>query len=329
MQRTKEKTIQKNKVIGKILYVPKLRSYLRYIHQHGGWDSKDTTETQNMDNFQFNGEIFSQYIKEVIKREIKSLYLPAAYAGTVAKILADSGYDVTSSDISDFWVGKQRELGLKAEKRSFEDIPYGRFDAVVSFEPYCIPKTLAVITMLRMLSMDLPYIEISLESYHNIDLRTLRDRDAGKKNGNLMIPCPEYEAQLKKWMEEGLHDVHQSTNAKSPIILNDITKGRSYEYGARYEAHLCYDGIAFFNFNSFIPTPLAVELASLDLQVLEMLGKRGSAQELSLNELAKRFKKSVKKMTGTIDRFCSLFGYSSLHEKHLYEELFVEIRIVE
>ena len=150
-------------VVGRTLYLIDFQKYINIIHQGKGWDDKSRDE-QGQEEFSFDGKLLSIYARRVLGRELKDIYFPAAYRGKVAGSLAEAGHNVFASDLSEHWVSHLRSIGLHAERRSFEDLPERHFDALVCFEPYCLPNIIMYIAMLRAFAAALPILEIKKQS---------------------------------------------------------------------------------------------------------------------------------------------------------------------
>jgi len=281
-------------VIGKGIYLLDMKRYLEREHEKGGWNGKQNFETQAVGDFKFDGKAFRRYTRKVLGRDLERLYFPAAYAGKIAKALKEEGYDVFATDLGNDWVAHLRSLGLRTEKRSFEDIPKERFDAVVCFEPYCIPRPVAYIAILRMMADSLLCIDISVSdhkrSLYGRQLRHLAEkrilRDVSRKNGP--------DGRVLR-LERG-------------YPLNKRRTDRiAYDYGAGYGSHSVFDAEYRYGFIALKPTPESSGRASLDLRVIEELNS-GQGDRASLDALANALEKPVNEVAASVRRLMDVFN---------------------
>lgn len=270
------------------LYLPLLEKLSKEVYRRGGWSSKSTADLQAQEDFRFCGEPFKRYLEKVFGKKMERIYFPAAYVGKVAKAISEAGFDVFASDVSKDWVGHLQSIGLHAEIRSFEDIPQQRFDAVVSFEPYTVDETiLGYLAILRMLSRDLPYLEISSSS-HNTNMRAFLE--------GVLLKLPKRCNELRKGkIIEEKGDFPVSFKEDKVIRI-------AYDYGAEYKRHLVYSEGRVFDVRLILPNPNARKRASLDLSLLEEREKWASGDKVNLGELARAFKTSIERIAAAVYR---------------------------
>ncbi len=269
------------------LYLPLLEKLSKEVYRKGGWSSEQG-DLQAQEDFRFGGEVFKRYSEEVFGKKMERIYFPAAYTGKVAKAISEAGFDVFASDVSKDWVEHLRSIGLHAEIRSFEDIPQQRFDAVVSFEPYTVNTTiLGYLAILRMLSRDLPYLDISV-SLHNTNMRAFLE-------GFLLKPPKGCDDLIKGKIIEEKGDF--------PVSFKEDNMRRiAYDYGADYKRHPIYSEGRVFDVRLILPKPNARKRASLDLSLLEEQEKWASGDKVNLRELARAFKTSIERIAAAVYR---------------------------
>jgi len=184
--------------------------------------------------------------------------MPLAYTGKVALSLKNAGCDVLASDLSGYWVDQERRLGLNAIRRSFEDLPGGEFDAVVTFEPYPIATSIeGQIGMMRIMARGMPFISIY---------------------NSPMNPWPPGRCRDETRRKE----ITLDENRPFPIMPKNI-KRIAYDYGATCRRHECSDGQNGFEFDSLMPTPMSMERIRLDLSLLERDDLQGEASITALS----------------------------------------------
>ena len=270
------------------LYLPILEKLSKEVYMRAGWSSKHTGDLQAQKDFRFGGKVFKRYLEEVFGRKIEKIYFPAAYVGKVAKTLSEAGFDVFASDVSKDWVRHLQSIGLCAERRSFEEIPQQRFDAVVSFEPYCVDETIpSYLAILRMLSRGLPYVGIAWGQLS----ASMEIFSEGR-----LLKRPKMFDDLKK-----RKIVEEKGYFPNPLRKKQIIR-IAYDYGADYKSHLIYSGGVVFEVECILPKPNAKKRASLDLSLLEEHEKWASGDRVNLRELATAFKTSVEKMAAAVYR---------------------------
>jgi len=280
-------------VVGKDLYLLNMKKYLRREHENGGWSEK-ANDTQADEDFQFDGKTFRRYTRKVLGRDLKRLYFPAAYTGKVANALKEEGYDVFATDLSDHWVAHLRSLGLHSEKRSFEDIPKGRFDAVVCFEPYCIPDPVAYIAILRMMAYSMMCIDISVIMPKKFLLGERLHYFSEQKILRIMRGLQGDDGQILQF-------------ERSYPLTSENFDRIAYDYGTKYNSHDVYDAECLFEFKTIIPTPESSRRASLDLRVIEVLNYE-QGERVSLNALADRLERPISEISSSIKRIMDVFN---------------------
>ncbi len=276
-------------VRGTILYTLDMPKYFARVHESRGWDAKDIGETQAQESFQFDGSVVLPRVERILGRKLKTAYFPAAYTGRVAKAIAECGCDVLASDLSDDWVMHLQSIGLRAEQRSFEELPPGKFDAMVTFEPYCIPKPLGEWTALLLLSRGLPYIEIG-----------------GDTNSFTSLSI----GQQAELLEHGF--LKRTTKATNRVRVNGCIDRFMRQYGAKQETYLMYGGMTYddgkelFGCKIAVPTKSASRYASQDLRVLEQLldcnKQDAPVKTIRLEELAEGLEMDIAETAGAIAR---------------------------
>jgi len=269
-------------VRGKKLYLLNWEKYLQREHKYGGWKPKPSCETQAEDDFRFDGRALGEYCAKALGIQPGKVYFPAAFTGKVAKALSDAGCDVFATDLSDHWASHLRSLGLRAEKRSFEELPGERFDAVVSFEPYCVSRAVAYLAMLRMLSLAMPYIEI--------DLAETRLLDSEMKT-------------WKRWSKRKIRDIGYAYPFR-----RERHDRIGYDYGADYDERHFRQGSKLFKFGSVVPTPTASARASLDLKLLEGQKTWAEGKSVSLKALAGQFGEPLNEIAAAVKRLMDVLN---------------------
>jgi len=227
-------------LIGKTTRIPDIKRRFAASHREVGWAFFQDNETQAKDSF--NGNAFQHYERIVLgkTRRIQNIYFPAAYTGKVALALSEAGYDVFASDLSDYWSGRLQELGLRSEKRSFDEIPDEKFDAVVSFEPYCVGRLETYSAILRTMARDLPYIEIQERFNENTILQFMYHRmwEKTEAGDSFQKECvPNFGNNSGKGKLSGYHFVTPSMDGKMQSMehiswrtRSEVTTLRSYSF---------------------------------------------------------------------------------------------------
>jgi hypothetical protein len=270
---------------GSVLHVPDIRRYLRLVHSRGGWGG-DVYDEQNTPDFRFEGRSLSVYAGKVLGMPLGSIYMPLAYNGVVAKELADSGHSMLASDLSPHWVSHLEGIGLKALVRSFEDIPEGKFDAVVCFESYPVSCNLVgYLGMMRILSRGIPFIEI--DSHPHLGTPPQGSRPIGS-----MEPA---EARMRM-------SRRSRTAVRSYPLTGEEMARMAYDYGAAYAKHHAYhDDKNWFDFESLTATPASVRRMSLDLLLLETQDEWAWG-EASISGLSRLFTESPEAIAASLSR---------------------------
>lgn len=213
------------------------------------------------------------------------------YAGKVALALSDAGFEVFAGDLSEYWSERARGFGLRAERRSFEEIPDEKFDAMVTFEPFCVPSPAVYVAVLRAMSRNMPYIEIWSRF---------------EEDGIFMLMY-----EMRKKAESGKHALQGKTYAeflgslrkkKLVRIVNDIHKWEASEYGGRAMAHVVRCSTSSFIFASVIPNENAGKMASLDLKIIADMEGWDRRISISIGELAGRISEKAGDVAGALGR---------------------------
>jgi len=281
-------------VIGKVICLLDMKRYLAREHVTGGWTGEDNNEAQAQGDFRFDGKTFRRYTRKVLGGDLERLYFPAAYVGKVAKALSDEGYEVFATDLSDDWVAHLRSLGMRAEKRSFEDIPKERFDAIVCFEPYCVPRPVAYIAVLRMMASSQLCIDISVHCHKRLAY------------GEVLQMLEKKPVLGRMWCEYG-PDGQAFRSERAYLVREERYDRIAYDYGTRTHLHDVFDTEGVYFFSAIKPTPGSSARASLDLRVIEELDSRQGSQ-VSLNALANALKMPVNEIVASVKRLMDVFN---------------------
>jgi len=291
---------------GAVLLLPNLKPYLSIVHSKTAWDNGKSADTQNQVDFQFSGQSISVYARKVLGKELKKLYYPVAFTGKVAKAIEDAGHEVYATDLSPYWVSHLKGLGLRADMRSFEDIPSERFDAVLSFEPYPVTKNVVgYLGMLRILSTLTPYIQILSRPHCGI---------INPKWSHLTTPEPLEIREDRRYKNGTVGESHRAY----PKLPDDMMR-QAYDYGARFNWHIVYfDEHHFFDFKSVVPAPRSVRRSSLDLMLLEKQDDWASGPSVSIRMLAHSFAKSPEEIAASLLRLLEISRRYQLQNDTLY-----------
>ncbi len=242
-------------VKGRLFALPNLDAHFKYLHSQKNWEGV-SNELQADKNFFFDTRLFSGYLKEVLKLDINRIYFPCAFTGKVAKAMADSGFDVLASDISPYWVNHLKSIGLRAETLGFEQLPGGKFQSVVSFEPYPIDLSLSgPIGMLRHIAAKTPVIRLSYawnQSLGKIKLGSFHEYNSASCGDNTVPFSYRYGCHIKQ---------HSICFKQTKVVT-----GRSILYKHGY-----YYRFDILNFETIIPTKSAAKRANADLKLLDNL----------------------------------------------------------
>jgi len=235
-----------------VLRVPDLKTYLMRVHERNGWKA-ESFDLQKMENFRFDGRMFREYAKKVLERDIRSVHFPLAYNGAVAKAISDAGIEVLASDLSGHWVEHCRGIGLEAQKLSFEQMPGGKFHAVVTFEPYPITdQPEGYLGMLNIFSQGIPFMMIWKSSWW------------GKAPPNLEVEVP------KTFAFEPVKSIDGKSgrDAHYPTKENELER-IAYDYGAAYSRHYGYGPDFYsFEFMALVPDENVARNARIDAGLL-------------------------------------------------------------
>jgi len=279
--------------IGKTVRLPDIKRHLDEAHAGTGWGPYNVHEAQAEPSFSFDGKAFRHYERAVLGKShaIRRIYFPAVYTGAVARSLADAGYEVLAGDLSEYWAEHARGLGLRGERRSFEQIPDERLDAMVTFEPFCVPSPLVYVAILRAMSRGMPYIEIGGRFEEDGMFRLMFDMRKKAKPDACALPGKDYQeflAMLKK--------------KKLVRIADDSHEWEALEYGAQTMAHVVRSGITSFVFASVVPDESAGKKASLDLAVISEMEGWGRRISIPIGELAAQIGRTTEEVAGALGR---------------------------
>lgn len=257
-------------VKGKTLFVPNLANYFRWLHECAGWGKEDCDE-QSTNDFSFDGKILDQVSQRILGRRLEKIYFPAAYTGKVAKALSDAGHEVFASDISYYWTKHLESLGLRSERRSFDQLPDEKFDAVVMFEPYCLSSTLSgYIGALKIIEKGIPLVVFYTSMFAM------------------------YSKIFGSGVHPGIAKIQTYCSAKG---ANFQTLG--YDYGGRYKRLSPFKEYGAFDVNLLSPTKPATERARLDLSVLDAVQNK---EIISILELTKELHQKPSKIAAALLR---------------------------
>ncbi|HIH30027.1 TPA: hypothetical protein HA243_01390 [Candidatus Micrarchaeota archaeon] len=278
------------------LRLPDFRSSLPLVHSECGWENPIPHEKQEKADFNFNAEEFRKletYLasERIINHKLHSIYFPAAYTGKVAKSLANAGYAILATDISDLWVQHLRSLGLRTEKKSFEQIPNEKFDAVVSFEPLAVPDALTYLGLLRTLQRNIPYIGL-----HSIE----RPQDEKLSKPESLLDS--------LYRDEGIFAPHYD---RCDVLAYRII----LHYGVKYSPLRFYSDEAYlFDAITFAPTKSATERATLDLLLIDKMTSVADSSNdklmlsVSIKDIAKQLEKSASEIAASLSRLYKIFN---------------------
>ncbi|MCL6089278.1 MAG: hypothetical protein M1530_03930 [Candidatus Marsarchaeota archaeon] len=298
--------INPSSVIGKVLLEPDLKIYLSRVHQKMGW-SKEDKDHQVVSDFSFDGKTFSNFVKLFLRLDgIEKVYFPLAYNGIVAKAIEAQGFKVLATDLSKHWVAHLKSVGLRAKKRSFEDIPNESFDIAVSFEPFpIIQDPVGYLGMLKLLSRDALFVQIhqikrvydhEKNEFHELDGESMQAPKERPFNFN-SFPPPD------------------------PRRIERI----AYDYGAGFFGTWMYGDSGFFSFVTLVPTQEAASNARLDLQMLSFDKRWRAKGEVSIAGLAESLSLPIEQVAASLNRI-----YEVLTVRFRgYIQPFTRIKIVE
>ena len=269
---------------GKALCMPDLKRYLAMVHSGGGWGSNSKDE-QSSDDFRFSGSSLGRYSEKVLGMKLEKIYMPLAYAGVIAKELSDAGHSIFATDLSGHWVARLKGMGLRAEVRSFEDIPEENFDAVVCFEPDPVsPYLVGYIGMLRILTAGMAYLEINSCPHFG-------HPPEGSRTIESMDPAVSM-----------IHLVGRKPASHYPLVGREMAR-QAYDYGNIYTRHRAYhDEKNFFDFDSITATPRSLRRMGLDLMLLEKQDEWASSGIASIGSLSKRFHVPPPALAASLER---------------------------
>jgi hypothetical protein len=287
------KGIHPRAVVGKTLHLPDLQRYLEQEHQRPGWSKNVTNQTQAKDDFRFDGRLFKEYANAVMGRQINKIYFPAAYTGKVALALKEQGYDVLASDLSSDWVANLGRMGLASDKRSFEQIPKSGFDAIVSFEPFCIPPLIKHMAFMRALSESIPFIVIYRLPW--------KVKSIGKEDKVRIsrISTPRFGPKGKVAVKKGGRMF--PSEKKVPERL-------AYDYGAKYHLHLVSGFGQNFRFHMLAMGKNGSEQIRFDLNLLEQQHEWASSGQVSLSKISRILDKEQKEVAAAFLRLMDVFN---------------------
>ncbi len=287
------------RLVGARLTVPDLKRYFQIVHSEGGW-AEGQKDEQTDQGFRFDGSALSDYAEKVLSRKLGRVYFPMAFNGIVAKVISDAGHPLLASDLSGYWVGRLRSMGLEAEVRSFEEMPKGGFDAVVSFQPCPVScNMVGYIGLLRALASGMPFIGI--DAYPHLGHPQVKGRAEGE-----MLPVP-------LMMREG-------RRKEMPYYPhNQMEMSRlAYDYGTAYGIHDIYhDSVRRFDFEYFIATPASIRRMSLDLAVLERQDEWAFG-EASIRGLARLLAVTREELSASLLRLKEISRRSDIDDGRLF-----------
>lgn len=276
-------------VNGRYLLLPDVKRYFQHVHEHGGWKGK-AMDAQSKEEFAMEGSLVSNYGTEILDRKIKKVYVPLAYVGKVAKAISDAGIDVLAGDLSDRWVEHNRKLGIRAEKRSFEQLPEEHFDAVVCFEPYPVSSRLTgFLGMMEIMKRMIPFLGI-----REMDRRGFESVSSFLK--------------LKQSVKFGAARIKLSWSEDYyPSSITSMHR-LAYDYGARIEDRMVFDGKNPFTVECSVPTQDARRQVALDLQVFSRNEEWFGNGCISLAELSKQIGIDIAEAAASVERMISIFN---------------------
>jgi len=280
-------------VIGKTLHLPDLKRYLEQEHNRPGWGASVKNQTQAKCDFRFDGRLFKEYDKAMVRGDIRKIYFPAAYTGKVALALKEQGYSVFASDLSSDWVANLGSMGLASERRSFEQIPRSGFDAIVSFEPFCIPPFLKHMAFMRALSESIPFILIYRVPWKSEPIGNEDDVRISR------ISRPRFGPNGKIAIKKGGRMF--PSGKKLPERL-------AYDYGARYHSHEVSGFGAAFRFHMFVMDNCTSSRARFDLRLLEMQDSWAHSGQASIQEISTMHGKDRDEVAAALLRMIDVFN---------------------
>jgi len=279
-------------VIGKVLQMPAINQHFSKVYKRGGW-GKNSGQLgwQAEKSFRFDGESFRLYEKQILGTDWKKIEFPAVYVGVVASAIKNSGYEVLASDISEYQVEQVRAKGLRAETLGFEQLPDGKYNAMVCFEPLQIIRNLTgYFGLIGRLSRGLPVVYI--------------------QNGEDFWPKDRPDLQTKQYAFEEVTDkLRENLGYEMDGNMMKI----AYEYGAEYKGHdVYYSGVKRFQFIFMKADDETANRMSLDLELINYLNERRDEQSVSITALAKQSEKSAVEISASLLRLCTLFSRDPL-----------------
>ncbi len=258
---------------GTVLRMPNLKKYFMRIHEKGDMWGERSCETQNLEGFRFEGRMFTEYARRVLKgRKVGRVYFPAVFTGKVAKAIFSEGIEVLASDLNPRWVENARGLGMEAEQRSFEELPDGKFDAVVSFEPWPVSyNPIGYVGLLGIFSRHMPLILIS---------KSHSEKFSGK-NRNLAIP------RGIRFSHRTFLDLETGKFVGTYPHVGEELERIGYDYGARWTCHEAYGpDLNAFKFIGMVPDLRTSVSSGIDSRLIGILGDWSKA-DISINEVAR------------------------------------------
>ncbi len=287
------------RLAGAKLTLPDLKRYFRIVHSNGGW-AENQKDEQTDEGFRFDGGSLSAYAEKVLSRKLGRIYFPMAFNGVVAKALSEAGHPLLASDLSGYWVGRLKSIGLDVEVRGFEEMPKSGFDAVVSFEPCPVScNMVGYVGLLRALASGVPFIGI--DSYYHLGIPKVKERAEGE-----IRPVP-------LMMREGRRK-DMPYHPRNPMEMNRL----AYDYGVEYGAHDIYhDRVRGFDFECFNATPAAIRRMSLDLAVLERQ-EEWAYGEASVRGLARLMSVTREELAASLLRLKEISARCHIDDGHLF-----------
>jgi len=275
-------------VVGKELAVPDFKKHMKLMHTGVEWGSvTDGKDGKWHSDYPFDGKAVSNFMKQCLKREdIKKVYFPLAFNGKVAMAISDQGFEVLASDLKEYWVSHLKTIGLRAQRRSFEQMPHEKFDIAVSYEPFpIIQDPEGYLGVLKLLSRKIPFVYI-----------------------RGMAPTPSLD-------DGGM----RALNSSEPIRLESSPSGNarhisrlSCDYGASFiqaRAYTDFKGsdekgnrYGTYIINAIVPTAQSAKNAKLDLRLLSMLDQWKKESEISIGHLAESLSLPLEQVAASLYR---------------------------
>lgn len=287
------------------LRIPKLSRYLEEQRTAGVWGPK-IKELQTSAHFHFPPRMFAEYARRVLEpaldRKVQRVYFPAAYAGTVARAIMDDGFGVLATDLSPHWVEVLKSKGLRADVRSFENLPDKKeFDpeVLVVFEPFPIEgRILGYAAILEILSRRIPYVYIT----KGIGMNHRKETDDAP-----------FRIRLKD--REG--------------VAPWFTLKTAIEYGARGSSHILegYNNartLQFF-FSTIFPTEAAMNNAKLDLEIIRNTDFWTNKKVVNLIDIALAVGASAQEVVEALERISN--AGKNANQEAFDPEYFFEVEI--